>query len=153
MLTGGRGYFYGTERAAQNAVGEADVALYKAAKIDPKTKKTLPWGETPSENPIINAFPDGAWAERSIVDALEAAESRLINDKTVSFIYDSLFLFPKATSQFAKTVLSPITHARNFFSAATFQTANGIWFENPKVLASCMERCLWICPATDFYNQ
>jgi hypothetical protein len=33
-------------------------------------------------------------------------------------------------------VLSPITHARNFFSAATFQTANGIWFENPKVLAA-----------------
>lgn len=136
ISAGGRGYFYTTEQAARNALGEADVALYKGTKLDPKTRKPLPWGEAASENPIISQFPDGAWAERSVVEALEAAESRLINDKTISFIYDSLFLFPKATSQFAKTILSPITHARNFFSAATFQTANGIWFENPKVLAA-----------------
>ena len=129
--TGGlRPYFFKSEAAARAAIGQADIAKYEAKPAGSA------WGETASQNPIISAFPDGAWAEKSIVDALEQTQKNLINNKTLSFVYDSLFLFPKATSQFAKTVLSPITHARNFFSAATFQTANGIWFENPKVLAA-----------------
>ena len=129
--TGGlRPYFFGTEAAARSAIGHADIVKYEAKPAGSA------WGETASQNPIISAFPDGAWAEKSIVDALEQTQKNLINNKTLAFVYDSLFLFPKATSQFAKTVLSPITHARNFFSAATFQTANGIWFENPKVLAA-----------------
>jgi len=129
--TGGlRPYFFSSEAAARSAIGQADIAKYEAKSAGSA------WGETASQNPIISAFPDGAWAEKSIVDALDQTQKSLINNKTLSFVYDSLFLFPKATSQFAKTVLSPITHARNFFSAATFQTANGIWFENPKVLAA-----------------
>ena len=145
IAAGGRGFFYGTEAAARNALGEADVALYKGSVVtDPKTgvRVARPWGETAMENPIRSAFPDGAWGERSLMEALEGAEKNIINNKTASFVYDSLFLFPKATSQFAKTVLSPVTHARNFFSAATFQTANGIWFENPKVLAQAWKRAL-----------
>jgi hypothetical protein len=41
-------------------------------------------------------------------------------------LYHSLLLYPKATSQIAKTILSPVTHARNFFSAGAFAAANGI---------------------------
>jgi len=125
---GGRGYFYGTKLEAERALANIPVKKYAAGKG--------PWGETASENPIMNAFADGPWGDKDLIDALELTEKRLINNKVISFVYDSLFLFPKATSQFAKTILSPITHARNFFSAATFQTANGIWFENPKVLAA-----------------
>jgi hypothetical protein len=36
------------------------------------------------------------------------------------------FLYPKATSQIAKTILSPVTHLRNFISAGAFAAANGI---------------------------
>ena len=125
---GGRGYFYGSKLEAERALAGIPVEQYKPGKG--------PWGETASENPIMNAFNNNAWGDKDLINALQMTEKRLINDKVVSFIYDSLFLFPKATSQFAKTILSPITHARNFFSAATFQTANGIWFENPKVLAA-----------------
>ena len=128
IADGGRGYFYGTKLQAERALGNIPVEKYKPGKG--------PWGETASENPIMNSFADGPWGDRDLVNALQVTEKRLINNKTISFLYDSLFLFPKATSQFAKTILSPITHARNFFSAATFQTANGIWFENPKVLAA-----------------
>ena len=130
IAAGGRGYFYGSEQAARNALGEADVVKYIGGE------NAGPWGETASQNPIRAAFPDGAWMEKSFAEALDSTNKRLINNKTAAFIYDGLVLFPKATSQFAKTVLSPVTHARNFFSAATFQTANGIWFENPKVLAA-----------------
>ena len=41
-------------------------------------------------------------------------------------LYESLVLYPKATSQIAKTILSPVTHLRNFVSAGAFAAANGI---------------------------
>jgi len=41
-------------------------------------------------------------------------------------LYDSLVLYPKAASQIAKTILSPVTHLRNFVSAGAFAAANGI---------------------------
>ena len=41
-------------------------------------------------------------------------------------LYSNLILYPKATSQMAKTILSPFTHMRNFLSAGAFATANGI---------------------------
>jgi hypothetical protein len=41
-------------------------------------------------------------------------------------LYESLILYPKATSQIAKTILSPVTHLRNFVSAGAFAAANGI---------------------------
>ena len=113
ITDGGRGYFYGTKLEAERALAEIfPLSRYKPGKG--------PWGETASENPIMSAFTDGPWGDRDLVNALQVTEKRLINNKTISFLYDSLFLFPKATSQFAKTILSPITHARNFFSAADF---------------------------------
>ena len=127
---GGRPFLFATEGAARATLNNIDVAKYEARPAGSA------WGETAAQNPIISAFPDGAWMERSLAEALDTTQKALFNNKTIGFLYDSLFLFPKATSQFAKTVFSPITHARNFFSAATFQTANGIWFENPKTLAA-----------------
>jgi hypothetical protein len=41
-------------------------------------------------------------------------------------LYESLVLYPKGLSQVAKTILSPVTHMRNFVSASFFATANGI---------------------------
>ena len=52
-----------------------------------------------------------------------------------SQIYQNLILYPKATSQMAKTILSPFTHARNFISAGAFAMANGIIpFSDPKAV-------------------
>ena len=48
------------------------------------------------------------------------------NNKFLAQMYESLVLYPKATSQIAKTILSPITHMRNFVSAGAFAAANGI---------------------------
>ena len=41
-------------------------------------------------------------------------------------LYQSLILYPKGLSQIAKTILSPVTHLRNFISAGAFAAANGI---------------------------
>ena len=45
-------------------------------------------------------------------------------------LYKNAFLYPKAGVQLAKTVLGPVTHARNFLSAAAFAGANGVLLNN-----------------------
>ena len=47
--------------------------------------------------------------------------------------------FPKGVSQLTKTVFSIPTHLRNMFSAIGFSGANGILFENPKLVAKAFK--------------
>ena len=48
----------------------------------------------------------------------------------VGTFYKYAVLAPKAASQIAKTILSPLTHVRNFISAGAFVSANGAFFPN-----------------------
>jgi len=56
-----------------------------------------------------------------------------------TWIYRNLILAPKGAAQVAKTILSPVTHFRNLFSATGFSASNGIFFENPKVVANAFK--------------
>ena len=48
-------------------------------------------------------------------DALVSSVDNIANNTGfLGQIYQNLILYPKATSQMAKTILSPFTHARNF---------------------------------------
>ena len=76
---------------------------------------------------------NGKFAINGIADALETT-NKLMNSKSmVGKLYENFILYPKATSQIAKTILSPITHVRNFLSASAFATANGI-IPNPQAI-------------------
>ena len=66
------------------------------------------------------------FALREIVEAVDATAVNVGSTTTIGKLYDNLILYPKATSQLAKTVLSPVTHMRNLLSAGAFATANGI---------------------------
>ena len=61
-------------------------------------------------------------------------------EKGITWMYRNLILYPKAGSQIAKTVLSPVTHFRNFFSAGAFAGANGIFFTDPRILGSAFKK-------------
>jgi len=107
-----KGFFYETELDAFNALG----GNIKKIEIDPS--RTIEAGIT---NPL-----NGKYAERGVAEAIEES-AMLARDKgTVRQMYDSLILYPKATSQIAKTILSPVTHVRNFVSAGAFAGANGL---------------------------
>ena len=69
---------------------------------------------------------NGKFAINGIADALETTSKDLGSKGMVGKMYENFILYPKATSQIAKTILSPITHVRNFLSASAFATANGI---------------------------
>ena len=109
---GKRGMFYDDEAEALTALGP------NIRKINVDPNKALEAGIT---NPI-----NGKYAIDEIADALEETNNAYTKKGTGQQIYEGLLLYPKATSQIAKTILSPVTHARNFVSAGAFATANGI---------------------------
>ena len=107
-----RGMFRETEIEAVNDLGKN----VKQIQLDPSRIE---------EAGIVNPL-DGLYAERGVAEAIEET-AMVARDKSNLFqLYQSFILYPKATSQLAKTVLSPITHARNFISAGAFAAANGI---------------------------
>jgi hypothetical protein len=112
LKTRGKGIFYDTEEEALQNLGPD----FKKINIDPN--KALEAGIT---NPV-----NGKFAINEIADALEQTAAQTRSDSMIGKIYENLILYPKATSQLAKTVLSPVTHVRNFISAGAFATANGI---------------------------
>ena len=67
----------------------------------------------------------GKYALSDYAQALKATDDLGKRKDLPATLYQNLVLYPKATSQMAKTILAPFTHARNFISAAAFAAANG----------------------------
>ena len=112
IAAGNKGFFYETEAEAINALGPN----IKQIQID--SKRTIEAGST---NPLHDKF-----AEKAVAEAIEEGAMIQRDKKWFQQMYDSFILYPKATSQIAKTILSPITHVRNFVSAGAFAGANGL---------------------------
>jgi len=91
-------------------------------KLSPAQKEAL---QSQIADGITNPL-NGKFAINGIADALEETSQNLGAKSMVGKAYENFILYPKATSQIAKTILSPITHVRNFLSASAFATANGI---------------------------
>ena len=76
--------------------------------------------------PIIDPIAE-KYALQGNIDGIFKPLDEMANSKSLrSSLYSNLILYPKATSQMAKTILSPFTHARNFISAGAFAAANGM---------------------------
>jgi hypothetical protein len=75
------------------------------------------------QNQMLNPLA-GKWALTPVAESFEKTQEWLKG--LPAQIYNNLVLYPKGTSQMAKTVLAPFTHVRNFVSAAAFAGANGI---------------------------
>jgi len=82
---------------------------------------------------------ENMYLKAPIHDGVFNVTNDFLNTNPVGAIYKYAILAPKALSQVAKTVLSPITHARNFITASIFAGANGAFFPSLgdiKVLSS-----------------
>jgi len=134
----GKGIFYDTEEEALQNLGPD----FKKINIDPN--KTLEAGIT---NPV-----NGKFAINEIADALEQTAEQTRSDSMIGKIYENLILYPKATSQLAKTVLSPVTHVRNFISAGAFATANGI-IPTPSAMREAYSALQTALPGTRQNNE
>ncbi len=80
---------------------------------------------TEAVNPL-----NGLYTSKGNKAALEGTNRNLFSfvedGGALASFYNNFILYPKATSQLAKTVLAPVTHVRNFISAGAFAAANGI---------------------------
>jgi len=95
----------------------------KIKKVKDAVKAPTPasGATNPFSDPLQPWFATPGMADALKKTGMEVAEKGMIGQ-----LYHSLLLYPKATSQIAKTILSPVTHMRNFISAGAFATANGI---------------------------
>jgi hypothetical protein len=71
---------------------------------------------------------ENKYVRAPVYDAIFDVTSNWLNRSSVGTAYKYMILAPKAVSQVAKTILSPITHVRNFISAGAFAAANGAIF-------------------------
>ena len=72
----------------------------------------------------------GKYALTGNAEALIGADIVRDSSNLGYLLYKNAILYPKAGAQLAKTVLGPVTHARNFLSAMAFAGANGVLLNN-----------------------
>jgi len=102
-------------------------------------------------NPIA-----GKYALQSVAEAFTKTDEGFKG--LPGMIYNNLVLYPKGTSQMAKTILAPFTHVRNFVSATAFASANGIMpFGNTKDVKAAWNALQAVGPGmrkdNPFYQQ
>ena len=96
-------------------------------------------------NPLQGMYTSKAIAEglgdssKAFKYLFEPREGATVVEQLGTWMYINLILAPKGAAQVAKTILSPVTHFRNLFSATGFSASNGIFFENPKVVANAFK--------------
>ena len=73
---------------------------------------------------------EGKYVRAPEYDAMFDVTSNWLNNTNIGAAYRYMLLVPKGASQVAKTILSPITHVRNFISAGAFAAANGAILPN-----------------------
>ena len=87
------------------------------------------WKKYVNDTQIPNAL-DGTYLKAPTYDQVFQVTSDWLNKSRVGTFYKYAVLAPKAGSQIAKTILSPLTHVRNLISAGSFVAANGAAFPN-----------------------
>ena len=125
-----RKYFGGTGNDWQRIKGEREMKATAIGKWEDPKELLKPVDEIEAAKraeqdvikDILNPV-DGKIALNDYAKAL--TEVKDLPKSMGALLYQNAILYPKATSQMAKTILAPFTHARNFISAAAFAGANG----------------------------
>ncbi len=149
QAAGGRGSFWNSRKEAENATNN----VVKIVKLDDRLSGLADFRAGRLSNPLgakytTEDIADGlakanGLTEGFFIQAVRGREGATSAEKGASFLYRNLLLFPKATAQLAKTVLSIPTHLRNIISAGAFAAANGILTEgliNPKLLGNAFRK-------------
>jgi len=125
---GERGFFF-TADEVKNLKAERALPNQEIVELD---KYLSPFFK---DEYVVNPM-QGMYTSKAIAEALGEsqkafkflfdADSENFAVRGFNFLYRNLLLAPKGLAQVAKTILSPVTHFRNFFSATGFSAANGV---------------------------
>jgi hypothetical protein len=137
---GDRGFFF-TADEVKNLKAERALPNQEIVELD---KFLAPFFKDDyTVNPLQGMYTSKAIAEalgdsQNMFKFLIESDSQNFAAKAFNFAWRNLLLAPKGAAQIAKTILSPVTHFRNFFSATGFSAANGVLVDavtNPKQTA------------------
>jgi hypothetical protein len=138
IKAGQRGFFWGSEaeaKAATNRVADVVPLNPIMSRMTKEGNLTNPLADMWTTKEIAAGIENMNNMQTGFTGFVRGREGASTAENVASWMYRNLLLFPKGVSQIAKTVLSIPTHIRNFLSAGAFAGANGILFENPKVVA------------------
>ena len=138
IKAGGKGFFWGSEaeaRAATNRVADVVSLNPVMSRMTKEGNLTNPLADMWTTKEIAAGIENMNNMQTGFTAFVRGREGASTAENVASWMYRSLLLLPKGLSQIAKTVLSIPTHIRNFMSAGAFAGANGILFENPKLVA------------------
>ena len=138
IKAGQRGFFWGSEaeaKAATNRVADVVPLNPIMSRMTKEGNLTNPLADMWTTKEIAAGIQNMNNMQTGFTAFVRGREGATTAENVASWMYRSLLLLPKGLSQIAKTVLSIPTHIRNFLSAGAFAGANGILFENPKVVA------------------
>jgi len=112
----------------------------RAILNDPKRFKKV---ESIKNKNLIGLLPlEGKYVRAPFYDDIFETTAQFLNTNKIGAIYKYGVLAPKAISQITKTILSPITHARNLISAGAFAAANGAIVPTGTDFSSLLPRSL-----------
>ena len=115
---------------------------------------TVAEGELKAISKDITNNLNGKYALTGNAEALIGADILQESSNLGYLLYKNAILYPKAGAQLAKTVLGPVTHARNFLSAMAFAGANGVLLNNEfGALKKSMELFYGSCVWWQSYNR
>ena len=138
IKAGQRGFFWASEaeaKAATNRVADVVPLNPIMSRMTKEGNLTNPLADMWTTKEIAAGIQNMNNMQTGFTAFVRGREGATTAENVASWMYRSLLLLPKGLSQIAKTVLSIPTHIRNFLSAGAFAGANGILFENPKVVA------------------
>ena len=107
---------------------------------DPKQFKKV---EALKNSKLAGLLPlENRYVRAPFYDDIFETTVQFLNTNKIGMLYKYGVLAPKAVSQITKTILSPITHARNLISAGAFAAANGAIVPTGTDLTSLLPRSL-----------
>ena len=129
--------YFGGVRGQMGTGGQKSTGDYveMVAREDPTPIKgirplTVTDGEIKSLGADLTNNLNGKFALTGNAEALIKGDIVQESSNLGYLLYKNAILYPKAGAQLAKTVLGPVTHARNFLSAMAFAGANGVLLNN-----------------------
>ncbi len=115
----------GTITDAENQALTTNIRRQVKEELGDATK----WRKYTNDTMMPNDL-DGLFIKAPQYEGLLDVTSNWLSRSNVGTFYKYAVLGPKAASQIAKTILSPLTHVRNVISAGAFVSANGAFFPN-----------------------
>ena len=126
--SGRPGLFFVKEEDAIKSLG----GNVEKIKFDDPTSGGNVFDANVKNNPL-----NGQWTTPEIARSFNKSKKIAADEFNLpGTIYNTFVLYPKSLSQVAKTILSPVTHMRNFISAGAFLAANQgpLFFAKPSFI-------------------